>query len=93
MITWMRTMIECRHAASRLERYLDADPSAPLRADERARLATHLAVCDQCSHEAARHQVLRTCLRRLGDRHRPDAAAVARLTDLARTIATDGRPL
>ena len=40
MITWMRTMMECRHAVSRVERYLDADPSAPLRASLR-RLGDH----------------------------------------------------
>lgn len=92
MITWMRTMMECRRTASRLERYLDADPSAPLPADERQRLAAHLAVCDRCSREAARHRVLRTSLRRLGDHHRPDAAAVARLQHLVHTISTDEHP-
>lgn len=89
MITWMRTMIECWLAASRVERYLDADPSAPLRPDERERLAAHLAVCDRCNRAAARHQVLRASLRRLGDHHHPDPVAVARLQHLVHTIATD----
>jgi len=92
VIAWMRTMIECWLAASRVERYLDADPSAPLGEVERARLATHLAVCDRCSRAAARHQVLRACLRRLGDRQRPDDAAVARLQHLVHTIATPEHP-
>lgn len=88
MITWMRTMMECRHAASRVERYLDADPSAPLRDTERLRLAIHLAVCDRCGRAAARHQVLRASLRRLGDNHRPDAVAIARVQHLVHTIVT-----
>jgi len=89
VITWMWTLMECRHAVSRVERYLDADPSAPLRPDERERLVAHLAVCDRCSRAAARHQVLRASLRRLGDHHLPDPVAVARLQHLVHTIATD----
>ena len=92
MITWMRTMIECQHTASRVERYLDADPSAPLREDERQRLARHLVGCVRCSREAARHQVLRASLRRLGEHHRPNAAAVARLQRLVHAIATTEHP-
>lgn len=92
MITWMRTMIECWIAASRVERYLDADPSASLGEGERQRLVAHLAVCDRCSRAAARHQVLRACLRRLGDRQRPDDAAVARLQNLVHTIAIPEHP-
>ena len=92
MITWMRTLMECRHAVSRVERYLDADPSAPLRPDERERLAAHLAVCDRCSRAAARHQVLRASLRRLGDHHHPDPVAVARLQNLVHTIAIPEHP-
>lgn len=89
MITWMRTLMECWLAASRVERYLDADPSASLGEGERQRLVAHLAVCDRCSRAAARHQVLRASLRRLGDHHHPDDAAVARLQHLVHTIATD----
>ena len=89
MITWMQTMMECRHATSRLERYLDADPSAPLPDEERARLAAHLAVCARCSEKAARHRLLRTALRRLGEHRRPDDAAVARLRHLVRSITND----
>ena len=90
MITWMRTMVQCRRYASRLEQYLDADPSAPLPADERLRLAAHLAGCDRCTRGADRHRLLRTSLGRLGDHHRPDAATLARLQHLAHAIATDG---
>lgn len=89
MITWMTTMIQCRRSASRLEQYLDADPSAPLPTDERARLAAHLVVCDRCTRAAARHRLLRSSLRRLGDHHRPDTASVARLHHLVHTIADD----
>jgi anti-sigma factor RsiW len=89
VITWMQSMVQCRRSAARLEQYLDADPSAPLPADERQRLAAHLAVCDRCTRAAARHRLLRTALHRLGDHHRPDAASLARLQHLVHTIATD----
>lgn len=89
MITWMTAMVQCRRSAARLEQYLDADPSAPLPADERRRLAAHLAVCDRCTRAAAHHRLLRTSLRGLGDHHLPDAASVARLQHLVHTIATD----
>lgn len=92
MISWVRTIVDCRRASSRLERYLDADPSAPLPAGERARLAAHLATCERCSRKADGHRVLRASLRGLGRRRGPDADAVARLTDLVRTIAADERP-
>ena len=92
MITWIRMMIECQHAATRVERYLDADPSAPLREDERSRLAVHLAACDRCSIKAVHHQMLRASLRRLGEHNRPNAAAVARLQHLVHTIATTEHP-
>lgn len=92
MISWVRMMIECHYASSRLERYLDTDPSAPLRAEERARVAAHLAVCERCARESDAHRVLRAALRRWGQHRGPDAAAVRRLTDLVRTIATDERP-
>jgi len=89
VITWLSTIVECRRSAGRLEQYLDADPSAPLPAEERQRLAAHLAVCDRCTRAAARHRWLRTSLRGLGDHHRPDAASLARLQNLVHTIATD----
>ena len=88
MITWMRTMLECRRSATLLEQYLDADPSAPLPAAEAERLAAHLAVCARCTRAAEQHRLLRASLRRLGDRRRPDAPAVDRLQALVRTLST-----
>lgn len=89
MIAWMRMMISCHYSASRLDRYLDADPAAQLRQEERGRLAAHLAVCERCSREADRHRLLRASLRRLGEHRRPDTAAVARLEALVRAIAEE----
>lgn len=89
MITWMQTLIECRRCATRLEQYLDADPSAPLPAGEARRLATHLAVCERCSRAAEQHRLLRASLLRLGDHHRPDPASIGRLQKLVHTLAAD----
>lgn len=80
MIHALRTMIECRWSARRIQRYLDADPSAPLAAEDVQRLEAHLAVCDRCGAELSGGRGVKVALGRLGDRRRaPDPARVARL--------------
>lgn len=64
MIVMLRQMVTCRWSARRIQRYLDADPSAPLSPGEIARLEQHLATCERCTRvaqeNAALHRVLVT---------------------------------
>ncbi len=55
-------MITCRWTAHRIQRYLDADPSAPLTRDEIVRLEAHLAICEKCTQVAAEHRALHGAL-------------------------------
>lgn len=48
MIRSARMMLTCHWSARRIQRYLDADPAAPLGTDEIRRLEAHLAVCEKC---------------------------------------------
>ncbi|MDV8009179.1 zf-HC2 domain-containing protein [Rhodococcus sp. IEGM 1318] len=48
MIRAARMMLTCHWSARRIQRYLDADPAAPLHTDEIRRLEAHLAVCEKC---------------------------------------------
>lgn len=41
-------MLTCHWSARRIQRYLDADPDAPLDPDDIRRLESHLAVCERC---------------------------------------------
>lgn len=86
----MRMMLTCHWSARRIQRYLDADPSAPLTPGEVARLEAHLAVCERCGPVVLEHQALHRALSLWSGRPYVDPEAVDRvrhfLTDL-----TDGR--
>ena len=79
MISTMRTMITCHWSARRIQRYLDADPAAPLTPGEVSRLESHLATCEKCSQVAAELRRLHRALSALPGRPMPDPAAVLRL--------------
>lgn len=49
MIGSLHQMLTCRWAARRIQRYVDADPSAPLTPGTVARLEAHLATCEKCT--------------------------------------------
>ncbi|WP_245886422.1 zf-HC2 domain-containing protein [Kineococcus xinjiangensis] len=88
----LRMMLTCHWSARRIQRHLDADPSAPLPAEEARRLEAHLAVCARCSQVAEDHRMLRYALTRWSDRRGPDPAAVGRLrATLDRIVAEDLR--
>ena len=79
MMQSLRQMLTCHWSARRIQRYLDADPAAPLTPGEIARLMDHLATCEKCSRAAAEQQALHRALSTwLGDTL-PDEEAVARL--------------
>lgn len=88
----MIRMTTCWWAARRLDRYLDADPSAPLDPADAARVEQHAATCRRCARDLAVRRRLREDLRAY-DRHRPvDAAALERLGGVAVALRTGGEP-
>ena len=58
----LRQMITCHWSARRIQRYLDADPAAPLTPAEIARLEAHLATCERCTQLSEEHNALRRAL-------------------------------
>lgn len=87
MKLWGR--LSCHWAGRRLNRYLDADPSAPLSPKEVARLEAHLAVCARCGPAYADLRRVKTAL---GSWERtPDPAAVSRLQALVDELGQGAR--
>ncbi|MGB5952140.1 MAG: zf-HC2 domain-containing protein [Ornithinimicrobium sp.] len=82
------TMVECHWSARRLQRYLDADPSALLSASEVDRLEKHLAACERCSALLGEYRGLQRVFARWASQSQPDAAAIARLDAFARSLAS-----
>lgn len=62
MIGSLREMLTCHWAARRIQRYLDADPAAPLTATSVARLEAHLTTCEKCSGLLADNRALQRSL-------------------------------
>ncbi len=72
-------MITCRWSARRIQRYLDADPTAHLSPDEVARIEAHLAICEKCTQVAAEHRALHVALSRLWGDDGTDSGSAVRL--------------
>jgi anti-sigma factor RsiW len=89
MITSVRRMITCQWTARRIQRYLDADPSAPLTSGEIARLEAHLAECDKCTRVTDEHRTLHRALSHWPGRALPDEATVTRLRSFVEEMTTD----
>ena len=79
MISSLGRMLSCHFTAKRLQRYLDADPSAPLEPAEIQRLEAHLVECDRCAAAVADFRSMRWAMLRLSRLVGPDPAAVQRL--------------
>ncbi len=79
MMSSISTMLTCRWSARRIQRYLDADPSAPLDPAEVQRLQAHLATCEKCSAAAQEYRGVRRALLDWSRRRRPDPAITARM--------------
>ncbi len=79
MIGTLRQMMTCHWSARRIQRYLDADPSAPLTPGEVARLEAHLAVCEKCSSVVGEHRALHRALSQWSRRAHVDPEAVDRV--------------
>ncbi len=81
----VRQMLTCHWTARRIQRYLDADPAAPLTPGEIARLEEHIATCERCREVVRQHRALHRALSLWSGARRTDPAAVDRL----RTVLDD----
>ncbi len=79
MISTVTTMLTCHWSARRIQRYLDADPSAALDPTEIRRLEEHLALCAKCSAAAEEYRGLARVMARWSQRRVPDPAIAARI--------------
>ena len=90
MIGILRQMLTCHWSGRRIERYLDADPSAPLTPAEVARLEAHLASCERCAKLAGQHHALHRALSLWSGPAYIDPAAVNRVRTFLDEL-TEGR--
>ena len=86
----LRQMLTCRWSARRIQRYLDADPAAPLAPGEIARLEAHLATCERCLRVTAEHRVLHRALATWSVRTAVDPHSVDRVREFLATVDDDG---
>ncbi len=91
MIAYVRTMVTCRWAARRLDRYLDADPSAPLEPWEVQRIESHVATCDRCSRVLAEYGAVSRALAGWSQARAPEAA-VSRLRHFVDELIKEETP-
>lgn len=76
MIKSARMMLTCHWSARRIQRYLDADPAAPLDPDEIRRLEAHLAVCEKCRAAELEFKQINAALSRWTVETMPDKDSV-----------------
>ncbi len=84
MISATRTMLTCHWSARRIQRYLDADPAAPLPPEQVHRLESHLKTCEKCGATAEDYRRLRRALLLFAQRHALDPAVLIRVRVRAR---------
>jgi len=92
MIGAARQMLTCHWSARRVQRYLDADPAAPLTPGEVARFESHLAVCERCTRLAEQHRALHRALSLWWGSAPVDPPAVRRLRDFVTDLTREERP-
>lgn len=92
MIATIARLLTCHWSARRVQRYLDADPSAALEPAEVRRLEAHLATCDRCTALAEDYRQLNTALGRWAARRMPEHRAVARLRAMVDEIVEGNHP-
>ncbi len=85
----LRQMVTCHWSARRIQRYLDADPAAPLTPGEIARLEGHLATCEKCTDVVAEHRALHRALSLWSSGTAVDPRSVDRLRDFVSTISDE----
>lgn len=85
----LRQMVTCHWSARRIQRYLDADPAAPLTPGEISRLEGHLATCEKCTDVVAEHRALHRALSLWSSVTAVDPRSVDRLRDFVSTISDE----
>ncbi len=88
-MSMLSTMWTCHWAGRRIQRYLDADPAAPLTAAEVHRLQTHLAICEKCNASIEDFRGLRRALATWAQRRTPDPGLVTRVRDTTRRLIAE----
>ncbi len=86
MTGMLRQMLTCHWSARRIQRYLDADPAAPLPPGEVSRLEEHLATCEKCTRVATEHRALHRALSVWSGGAVVDPRSVDRVRDFLSTI-------
>lgn len=86
----LRQMMACHWSARRIQRYLDADPAAPLTPGQVARLEGHLATCERCTRVAAEHRALHRTLSLWSAAVAVDPASVHRIREFLAVIGGPG---
>lgn len=92
MIGTLQQMATCHWSARRVQRYLDADPAAPLTPGEVSRLEAHLDTCERCTELVRQHRALHRALSLLSGRRRVDPAAVTRMRRVVDDLADGSGP-
>ncbi len=88
-MSMLSTMWTCHWAGRRIQRYLDADPAAPLTPQEVRRLETHLPACAKCTATAEDYRGIRRVLATWSQRRAPDPVVVTRVRDTARQLIAE----
>lgn len=86
----MMHLTTCWWAARRLDRYIDADPSARLSSAEAGRVERHAATCRRCAADLAERRTAREALRGYDSRRFTDVVALERLDAVAALLRTSG---
>ena len=91
MIRAARMVVTCHWSGRRIQRYLDADPAAPLDVDEIRRLEAHLAMCERCKAAENEFRQINTALSRWAVHTIPDQKSVEHVRHfLDRLTSGDG---
>jgi len=85
----LRQMVTCHWSARRIQRYLDADPAAPLTPGEVWRLERHLSTCDKCTQLVAEHRALHRALSLWSSGTAVDPRSVQHVRDFLSTISDE----
>lgn len=80
-------MPECRWVRAHLTQYLDRDPSAPLSAEELARLETHIAICEKCASISEDYRETSKALSQY--RQQLDQASIERLSNSLKKLTSE----
>ncbi len=83
-VSKISTLVTCHWTGRRIQRYLDADPAAPLDAAEIARLEAHVDECERCATASREFRMLRGALGRWATP--ADEDAVQRLRGVVDTL-------